>query len=126
MSAKTNSGSHFKSNKSDSNGGAICLGAYHDEHELTIMESSFDSNEAKCGGAIWDENIWIRNSIFKNNLSETGGSTIDGNEGVNICGCDFESNIAKKGGCIIGADMYESEIKNCTFKDNKPSDVYKD
>ena len=117
-------GCQFKSNKSDSCGGAIGLWEVSDGHELTIMDSSFESNEAKCGGAIRDENIWIRDSVFRNNFSKTGGSAIGSNHGVNICGCDFESNVTEEGGATIGANMHESEIKDCTFKDNKPSDVY--
>ena len=90
------------------------------------MDSSFESNEAKCGGAIRDENIWIHNSVFRNNLSETGGSAIDSDYDVNICGCDFESNIVEEDGGTIRANIYGSEIKDCTFKDNSPSDVYED
>ena len=104
-------GCHFKSNKSDSCGGAISLWECCDGHELTIMDSSFESNEAKCGGAIRDENIWIHNSVFRNNLSETGGSAIDSDYDVNICGCDFESNIVEEDGGTIRANIYLNDAR---------------
>ena len=83
------------------NGGAI----YNSSGELTITDSTLNENTAWSGGAIYNSSgeLTITNS------------TLTGNTSIWDDGAIYLEEFTKK---------YESN--DCTFKDNKPDDVYEE
>ncbi len=121
--------SSLMNNKTKNDGGGAI---YKFSGKLTIADSKINNNMAKRnGGAIANEKdeLNIISSILNHNLSngEYGGGAIISLYEVKINESKFNANVAKEGngGAIFLKDSkYES--KNCTFKDNKPDDVYND
>lgn len=94
----TVSGSEFCDNFSHFDGGAIC-----NRDILVISDSKFHKNRTQFyGGAICTHNgnLHIRNSIF-------------------------EDNGARNGGAIFNYKIHDIDLKECTFKGNKPDDIFK-
>ena len=98
--------------------------------EITITESTLTENTAQgSGGAIhnWESEITITGSTLQENTAEFYGGAIHNYDGeLTITDSTLNNNTANNGGAIYlyNATIYESE--NCTFKDNKPDDVYED
>ena len=121
--------SSLMNNKTKNDGGGAI---YKFSGKLTIADSKINNNMAKRnGGAIANEKdeLNIISSILNHNLSngEYGGGAIISLYEVKINESKFNANVAKEGngGAIFLKDSkYES--KNCTFKDNKPDNVYND
>lgn len=139
-------------NAAESFGGAIC----NDGGEFAITASSLEKNTASFGGAIRNNSgeLKIAESSLASNAAENSGGAIDNDGGeLTITGSTLEGNASIFGGAIYnwgGGDLnidestfaentaerrggaislneskrYESN--NCTFKGNKPDDVYEE
>ena len=104
-------------------GGAI----YNIDGELTITESIFMKNTALAGGAIGSKGeLTITESRFIKNTAENYGGAIINDAKLSIKDSILTNNTAKKEGGAIDLSLgtYEYESNNCTFKDNKPNNVY--
>jgi predicted outer membrane repeat protein len=118
--------SNYVSGSGDVGGGAITLGQFSGDNE--ISDSTFIGNHARTGdgGAInilkYETTLGqsnIRNCTFKSNNADSGGA-ING-LWTNIIGCTFENNHADDdGGAIktINANIYSSYFKDNAADDN--------
>ena len=109
-------------NNTAETGGAIRNGGV-----LTITDSTLNNNAAQGnGGAIknYVGELTVTESILSGNTAESGGGAIYNWSRLTINDSILGNNTASKGGAIYLKKSYESE--NCTFKDNKPDDVYED
>ena len=81
-------------------GGAIITS----HSNVEISQSSFVSNEAEIGGAVYADKasiLHIFNSTFtNNNATDYGGSVFADNSSVTVENSDFENNVAEDGGVI--------------------------
>lgn len=110
-------------------------GAIHNRGVLTISESTFTGNFAKgSGGAINNTEegvLTISESTLTENTAKWVGGAINNDKGeLTISESILIGNTAQTeyngGGAIYLTNTtkkYESD--NCTFKDNKPDDIYK-
>ena len=117
--------SSFMNNESEFRGGAI----YNNEGELTVNSSTFNNNTAQeSGGAIYNTRgeLTITESTLNNNTAEWYGGAIHNNNGeLTITESTLNNNTGQRdGGAIHNRDGKKYESNNCTFKDNKPDDVY--
>ena len=109
------------------------------EGELTIIKSALNNNIASekygGGGAIYNSSsLTITESVLTGNTAQGTESLSNGGGAINNIGGELtihesilNNNTAKMDGGAISlkkSKKYESE--NCTFKDNKPDDVYED
>lgn len=118
----------FINNISERNGGAID----NKNGRLTVKKSTFSHNMAQNGdgGVICHPfgELIITQSILAENTAKDNGGAIYKPEGeLIITQSTLTENTSDSGGAIYLSKFsinYESE--NCTFKDNKPDDVYGD
>ena len=121
---------NFEGNSSKgqhANGGAI-----RNCGSLSVESCSFKDNFSKNrGGAINNDggdSLHLESCNFDGNFSDMeGGAIYNWQTFLSLKSCNFEGNSSKKhGGAIYTyyAKRYESE--NCTFKDNKPDNVYEE
>ena len=99
--------------------------AIHNEGLMMIKKSMFNKNTGR--GAIYNNGeLSIVGSTFTENTSDNWGGAIQSSAKISISDSTFTENTAQEyGGAIyVYESKYESE--NCTFKDNKPDDVYKE
>lgn len=137
----------FKDNQALYHGGAI------NGKAVTVEKTTFDSNKVTIhspasssssldhkglGGAIFAENVNVKNSVFrKNNVYNSGIYQIDEGGGaivathkLDVDGCNFTENEGLKGGAILAvaansADLNPSnyvKIKNSRFISNNAFD----
>lgn len=106
-------------------------GAIYNSGELTITESTLTGNTAKYdGGAIYNRGeLTITDSTLTENTAQKYGGAIYNTGELTITESILTENTAQEGsgGAIClkeSTKKYESE--NCTFKDNKPDDVYEE
>ena len=106
-------------------GGAV----YNDNGELRIIESAFTENARPVwGGAIYNDEgeLMINDSTLTGNTAADGGAIYDLGE-LTITESTLVENTAGDGGAIfIGRRSKKYKSENCTFKDNKPDDVYEE
>lgn len=110
----------FTNNLGKYDGGAIAL--Y--ESTVVLINTTFNSNSAKYGGAVTISGgrgsiSIINSSFYKNVASEIGGAldvealnTYDVRYYANVINCSFEENSAPIGGAIVGQGC---DVINCTF-----------
>lgn len=107
-------------------GGAI----YNYKSKITITESTFTKSTAYSGGAVYNDNGELRiiESAFTENARPVWGGAIYNDEGeLMINDSTLTGNTAADGGAIfIGRRSKKYKSENCTFKDNKPDDVYEE
>ena len=105
-------------------------GAINNWSELTIASSTLSGNTSEeYGGAIRNfvGKLTITESTLNNNTSGSGGAIYNKKGELTITESTLTENTAQKYGgaiCLKESKKYESE--NCTFKDNKPDDVYEE
>jgi hypothetical protein len=96
--------------------------------ELTIIESILVGNTTKVGGGAiaYGDVLTITESTLNNNTAEINGGAIYDMEGkIIITESTLTGNTAKSGGAIyLEFRPRKYKFENCTFKDNKPDDVY--
>lgn len=115
-------GGVFENNKAETNGGVIRLGQ---KATATISGASFNKNEAKSGGSIYNSNELIINDgvIFSENKSNGNGGAIINYGKLTVNGGTFKGNEAKNGGAISSTSDYgELTIAGGTFENNKSTD----
>lgn len=118
----------FKNNRSDYEGAAISASWMDLEIDQCLFEENVAENE---GGAIsyfadhfsTDEvRLICRNSVFRNNLAESGGGAAETRGHNHWYNCLFESNYAgHEGGALSHFRDGKVEAVNCTFVDNATS-----
>ena len=109
-------------NGNDTNyGGAIAL----EYSNASIINSSFNNNTAKLGGAIFgfdNSNISLLNSSFYNSRANSRGGVLYSSDykiTLFISNCDFENNYAKDLGSVFYIQISdEINIINSTFINN--------
>ena len=109
----------FENNKAKTNGGAIRLGQ---NAIASITGASFNKNEAKSGGAIYNSNELIINDgvIFSENKSNDNGGAIINYGNLTVNGGTFKDNEAKNGGAISSISDYgELTVNGGSFENNK-------
>ena len=112
-------GGVFENNSAKTNGGAIRLGQ---NAIASIRGASFNKNEAKSGGAIYNSNELIINDgvTFSENKSNDNGGAIINYGKLTVNGGTFKGNEAKNGGAISSTSDYgELTIVGGTFENNK-------
>ena len=97
----------FVNGKTSVNGGAI-------DGECTVVNCTFNSNSAECGGAMYKGSA-VNCTFINNGANYCGGAMYFGSA-VN---CTFIGNFAITYGNSYGGAMDECSAVNCTFKDNK-------
>ena len=106
-------------------GGAI----YGSNSELNIYKSEFNNNIANYGGAIHNNGkMDIMQSTFSQNASngKYGGAIHNYGGELNIIESLLIGNTAERYGGAIYLRMPKYGSKNCTFKENKPDDVFEE
>ena len=112
-------GGTFENNKATSNGGVIRLGQ---KATATIKGASFNKNEARSGGAIYNSNELTINDgvVFSENKSNDYGGAIINYGKLTINAGTFKDNSAKNGGAISSTSDYgELTITGGTFENNQ-------
>lgn len=111
----------FINNYEQNDGGAI----FHANNgALTIINSTFENNEADYGGAVYVStgNLKLLNSNFTNNVATySGGAVYCPCDSMSISGCQFKSNRASKestGGAIYSY-CANAIISDSTFYNNR-------
>ena len=115
-------GGVFENNKAETNGGAIRFGQ---EAIATITGASFNKNEAKSGGAIYNSNELTINDgvIFSENKSNDNGGAVINYGKLTVNAGTFKDNEASNGGAISStSDSGELTIAGGTFENNKSTD----
>ena len=102
----------FINNTAD-DGGAI---SSRDNHNLTIMNSSFNDNRAQLGGAISSDSDIILFSVFDNNQADFGGAVYSTEE-FQAANSTFKNNNASTYGGALYLDEC-GEILLCEFFNN--------
>lgn len=90
-----------------------------------IKNSTFDSNHAHWGGAIWDEgyNTLLYNSTFDSNDAADYGAIYSFGDDFKVFNCSFNSNRAPTGiAAAIGIDGNDAFIANSSFINNDALD----
>ena len=105
-------------NSSFSSNSAGAGGAIYNNGELSISDSAFSDNSAEYGGAIHNSNgtLTISDSSFSSNLADSAGGAIDNWRTLNITNSSFSGNSAAWGGAIYSQG--ELSISNITFRRN--------
>lgn len=114
----------FENNKAKTNGGAIRLGQ---KAIASITGASFNKNEAKFGGAIYNSNELIINNgvIFSENKSNDNGGAIINYGKLTVNDGTFKGNEAKNGGAISSTSDYgKLTIAGGTFENNKSTGTW--
>ncbi len=118
----TVSSSHFQGNSAVQDGGAIAMSAG------VIETSEFENNESDNGGGAINANgtgTIVRDSIFKNNMSQVGGAIEAHMQSANQSGSlivensQFDDNLASvSGGAIYSNNSYitDSEFRGNTAR----------
>ena len=111
----------FINNNEQDDGGAI----FHANNgALTIINSTFEKNEADYGGAVYvsSGNLKIINSNFKSNVATYhGGAIYAPCDTISISGCQFNANRASKGseGGAISSLCNNALISDSSFQNNR-------
>ena len=124
----TVSDSTLTGNTSKTDGGAIS----NSGGELIVSDSTLiDNISQEDGGAInisHGTDLTLKNCKFINNISQEHGGAISNSWGTLIVSRSaLEGNTTEfKGGAIYLDENSKYESNHCTFKDNKPDDVYEE
>ena len=112
----------FIDNEARRDGGAIL-----NRGEIKIIDSLFKGNDAyHWGGSIENHGkLDIKKSTFLNNFADYDGGAICNTGNLSICSSTFSNNVSGKNGGAIYSINEDLKLKDCTFKDNKPDDIYK-
>ena len=107
------------------NGGAI----HSSGGDVDISGCQFKENTAKeDGGAIFNfGKLSLTETMFVGNSTQRNGGAINNQESgfIDASNIEFNQNTANKNGGAIFTIVDENlNLKDCTFKDNKPDDVY--
>ena len=123
----TVSGSTFTGNTAKVDGGAI---GNSKSGELTVFDSLLIGNIAeRDGGAIYNNGeLTVSDSTLTGNTADYGGAIYNWKGTLTVSGSTLDGNTAEKhGGAIyLDNDSKKYESNNCTFKENKPNDVYEE
>ena len=121
----TVSDSTLTANSAKHDGGAI-----RNSGEVNITDSTLTENSANNGGAICNYGeLNITGCTITKNSADGGGGAIDNstNGDLTITESTLAENTAWQGGAIylyVRSKKYETD--NCTFKDNRPGDIFRD
>ncbi|WP_296893920.1 TIR domain-containing protein [uncultured Methanobrevibacter sp.] len=103
-------------------------GAIHSSgSKLNIVKSIISQNRSTYFGAVYNGMgvFTISESTFKENMSINSAGAIYNNGDLCISASTFNENVAwRYGGAILNDKNSKYKSNNCTFKDNKPDDVY--
>ena len=97
---------------------------------LIVSDSTLAGNRARNGGAIVNMcELTIVGSTLNGNTAKGGGGAICNDNGgdLTITESTITENTARQGGAMylhVFSKNYESD--NCTFKDNRPGDIFED
>jgi predicted outer membrane repeat protein len=120
----------FKGNQTDNAGGGILYSSTSGApsyYNLTVTQSTFDSNIASYGGAGIEINTGeatVTNSTFTGNNSPNGGTGagIENYDSLTVANSTFQGNTAYFGGGILnGASL---NLTSSTFSENTASSSY--
>ena len=118
-------GCSLTGNSAQFDGGAIC----NEKGELKITGSTLTENTANSdGGAVYyyKSGLTIISSKFAENTASNGGAIGNRLGELTLHDSALAGNIANShGGAIYLNKSRKYESENCTFKDNKPTNVYK-
>ena len=114
-------------NTAEYSGGAI----NNNKARLIITDSTLNKNTAKEGGSIqnYECKLIIVDSTLTGNTAQWHGGSIHNNGGeLTITDSTFNENTAEYSGGAIYLTKHSKryESNNCTFKDNKPDEVYEE
>jgi hypothetical protein len=105
----------FNANHAGVKGGAI----FNEDGEVSVSNSTFSSNDARSGGAIFNDAVFtVNNSIFTGNQAERGGAIKNFIGNLVITGSTIENNQADYGGGIhnsTSGSPNELSISNTTI-----------
>ena len=112
----TITGSSFRFNKVDGDGGAI----WNSGDSLVFKNCNVTDNRAVMNGGVYStgNDIEIINSIFRNNSAENGGGLYSGGNDVEISSSRFTDNDASNGSAIMLGEDSNMHIQTTYFNNN--------